>query len=214
MWDGRGALPKLLVTNSADQNLAVLRFDLSDQANAATRGHAQAGRDLTDVERQAIVDFETGLSTAQVFDFSAGALMSTAPRPDPRTVGAAIFCWHQRSDDDPTKVPPTVEPAGPAMTLFSAWATSAHTTAQASVARGEAHFNSRSINITGVNGLNDGSALPAFRGTCATCHDTPNVGNHSVAAPLILASPTQAVARPTFRYTRSATNQPVRLSND
>ncbi|MGG7381748.1 hypothetical protein ACQ7B2_24390, partial [Escherichia coli] len=54
-----------------------------------------------------------------------------------------------------TTVPPTVEPAGPAMTLFSAWATSAHTPAQASVARGEALFDSKPINITAVNGLND-----------------------------------------------------------
>ena len=42
MWDGRETLQKLLPTNSAAQNLAALRFDLSDQANAATRGHAQA----------------------------------------------------------------------------------------------------------------------------------------------------------------------------
>jgi cytochrome c peroxidase len=35
--------------------------------------------------------------------------------------------------------------------------------------------------ISGVAGLNDNPALgPAFMGTCTTCHNTPNVGDHSV----------------------------------
>ena len=47
-----------------------------------------------------------------------------------------------------------------------------------SVARGEEVFNTTKINITGVAGL------PDTVGFCGTCHDTPNVGNHSVKAPL------------------------------
>jgi cytochrome c peroxidase len=38
-----------------------------------------------------------------------------------------------------------------------------------------------------VRGLNDNAALgkpSTFVGHCATCHDTPNVGNHSLALPL------------------------------
>jgi cytochrome c peroxidase len=44
--------------------------------------------------------------------------------------------------------------------------------------------------ISGVAGLNNetfsnGVTVPdSFTGTCTTCHDTPNVGNHSVKAPL------------------------------
>jgi cytochrome c peroxidase len=44
--------------------------------------------------------------------------------------------------------------------------------------------------ISGVAGLNNqtfasGVTLPdRFDGTCTTCHDTPNAGNHSVKAPL------------------------------
>ena len=44
--------------------------------------------------------------------------------------------------------------------------------------------------ITGVAGLNNqtfsnGVTVPdPFTGTCTTCHDTPNAGNHSVKAPL------------------------------
>jgi cytochrome c peroxidase len=44
--------------------------------------------------------------------------------------------------------------------------------------------------ISGVAGLNNqtfsnGVTVPdPFTGTCTTCHDTPNAGNHSVKAPL------------------------------
>jgi cytochrome c peroxidase len=60
------------------------------------------------------------------------------------------------------------------------------------VARGQAIFNSKPINITGVAGINDdlsvGGLVPggiaSLTGTCGTCHDTPNVGNHSFPTPL------------------------------
>jgi cytochrome c peroxidase len=55
---------------------------------------------------------------------------------------------------------------------------------RASIARGEQVFNGAHINITGVTGLNDALNLPSIAGFCGTCHDTPNVGNHSVKAPL------------------------------
>lgn len=50
--------------------------------------------------------------------------------------------------------------------------------------RGQALFNSKPINITDVAGLNDDLNLASIPGTCGTCHDSPNVGNHSVSAPL------------------------------
>ena len=52
------------------------------------------------------------------------------------------------------------------------------------MARGETIFNSTQINITGVVGLNDVLGQQSIPGFCGTCHDTPNVGNHSVKAPL------------------------------
>jgi cytochrome c peroxidase len=55
---------------------------------------------------------------------------------------------------------------------------------RASIARGQTLFNSKPINITGVAGLNDDLNLASIPGTCGTCHDSPNVGNHSVSAPL------------------------------
>jgi cytochrome c peroxidase len=40
------------------------------------------------------------------------------------------------------------------------------------------------VNITDVAGLNDDLNVKLIPGTCTTCHDTPNAGDHSVPAPL------------------------------
>ena len=32
--------------------------------------------------------------------------------------------------------------------------------------------------------MNDDLSVPLLQGTCTTCHDTPNAGNHSIPAPL------------------------------
>jgi cytochrome c peroxidase len=53
-----------------------------------------------------------------------------------------------------------------------------------SIARGEDVFNKVPVNITGVSGLNDDLGMASIAGFCGTCHDTPNVGDHSVKAPL------------------------------
>ena len=76
--------------------------------------------------------------------------------------------------------------------LVDAWAnrqwwhgdSSARQNRRASMLRGQALFNSKPINITGVGGLNDDLNLASIPGTCGTCHDSPDVGNHSVSAPL------------------------------
>ena len=56
--------------------------------------------------------------------------------------------------------------------------------AREAVARGEALFNNTPITITGVAGINDLPGLATVAGFCGTCHDTPNVGNHSVKLPI------------------------------
>ena len=66
------------------------------------------------------------------------------------------------------------------------------TPAQQSVARGQAVFNDTVINITGVSGLNDELNQSSISGFCGTCHDTPQVGDHSVAAPLNIGIPDAA----------------------
>src|SRR3981081_4080037 len=67
-----------------------------------------------------------------------------------------------------------------------------HNAGRRAVARGEQLFNTLKIPITGVAGINDDVAagglvaggIPTLQGTCGTCHDTPNVGNHSFPTPL------------------------------
>jgi hypothetical protein len=58
-----------------------------------------------------------------------------------------------------------------------------------SIARGEEVFNNTRINIAGVSGLNDDLNTPSIPGFCGTCHDSPNVGHHSVKAPLNIGVP-------------------------
>ena len=52
------------------------------------------------------------------------------------------------------------------------------------MARGEELFNNTPINIAGVAGLNDALNATNIPGFCGTCHDTPNVGNHSNRLPI------------------------------
>ena len=51
-----------------DQRFATLHFTLGNQSNSATVGHAEAPLPISDAQRKAIVDFQTGLFTAQIFD--------------------------------------------------------------------------------------------------------------------------------------------------
>jgi len=53
-----------------------------------------------------------------------------------------------------------------------------------SIVRGQALFNNRTINITGVGGLNDALGLPVIAGNCGTCHSSPNAGDHSMPLPI------------------------------
>jgi cytochrome c peroxidase len=73
--------------------------------------------------------------------------------------------------------------------LFSSWSRASAgslAAARAAVARGEALFNGKPIAISGVRGLNDALGIPTLQGTCTTCHNAPNVGDHSLALPLDL----------------------------
>ena len=58
------------------------------------------------------------------------------------------------------------------------------TLARAAIARGQALFNTKPIQITGVKGINDDLNISVLPGTCTTCHNTPNAGNHSTPMPL------------------------------
>ncbi len=168
MWDGRETF--------AGESV---HFDLSDQANGATLGHAAAINPLTPAQRNAIVEFETGLYSAQAVDSAAGVLNAQ------KGLGGPIGLSHE-----PFSI--GINDALSAgfnkrvFTLFDAWNARANgdhgagAAARAAVYRGQEIFNTRSFTVSGVRGLNDALNAPAITATCSVCHDSPNVGDHSV----------------------------------
>jgi cytochrome c peroxidase len=187
MWDGRETITPFLPPMHAGQANTALVEALIKQASDATIGHAE-GLDPTPEQLADIVAFESGLTTAQIRDDEAEFLNDDDALGGPRALSIQRF--HVGINDtlggDPTGSlfdPDT-------MGLFPAWkGADAHdhsrrALARASIARGEALFNDRPLTITGVGGLNDSLGQPIISGTCSTCHDSPNVGNHSVALPL------------------------------
>lgn len=201
MWDGR---------ESHTGN--TLRQNLLQQALDATTGHAQ-GVGLSDANRQAIVDFEMALFTAQVEDFAAGKL------DDGGATGGPEYLYAQEyfiGINDPLGMNPTNAPFNSrAMTLFNMWsdASNGRALTRKSIARGQALFNTKPIAITGVAGLNDDLNLAVIPGTCTTCHDAPNVGNHSVIAPLNIGVSDPALAAnadlPIFTLVNLTTHETV-----
>jgi cytochrome c peroxidase len=204
MFDGRESSPatgtiKILFSNYP----ASLQSDLAHQSVDATTRHAQGdGTRPTAAEQQQIVDFEMGLFTAQAVSATAGKLDAQDATGGPVPLVNQPFFISSNSSVH-FLLPQFEQPGGlitpgdgkftPAIfDTFSAWSTLPYNSPRAAIARGQAIFNSIPINITGVAGINDDVAagglvsggLPALQGTCGTCHDTPNVGNHSFPTPL------------------------------
>ena len=195
MWDGResstqtGTQKITTTTNPGD-----LLADLAHQSLDATNGHAQATVPLTAAQQQAIVAFEMGLVTAQVFDYRAGALYAGGALGGPATIAKSAMPEFFVGINDSLGGNPRGTPFTPVIfKLFDAWMPPASShqrqgsdpdSRRASIARGQALFNSKPIQITRVAGLNDDLNAATIPGTCGTCHDSPNVGNHSLAVPL------------------------------
>jgi hypothetical protein len=194
MWDGRETLAGSDHCNASSEGgkcFASINADLSDQANGATLGHAQASQAPTASQQAAIVSFEMSLFTTQITDNDAQDLTTAkhaAGGPQNLAGKSAYYGINDNLGDYSTRAAFTAT----IFTEYSAWdgAPGGGTeAARASIARGQKLFNSRAITISGVSGLNFNSpfnpALPAsFTGTCGTCHDSPSAGNHSIAAPL------------------------------
>ena len=205
MVDGRESsaatgTTKITYSNYPDSLLS----DLTHQAMDATNTHAQASPPLTisDPRLQPIVNFEMGLTTAQAFGNRTGLLNAQGANGGPVALLDQPFFISINSSINP--LVPTLEQPGGLVTpgdgqftpdifnTFNAWESLPAFDPRAAVARGQAIFNSTPINITGVAGINDdvstGGLVPrgiaSLTGTCGTCHDTPNVGNHSFPTPL------------------------------
>ena len=186
MFDGRESSPQTgtqkitYATNPGD-----LLADLAHQAIDATTIHAQAATAPTAQQVQDIVNFEMQLRTAQAIDFRAGLLNADGTNGGPVALASQQFFIGINDSFPPSfGFNPFGTPFNPAIfNLFDAWANSRNP-ARASIARGQTVFNTKPINITGVAGINDVLGLSSLTGTCGTCHDSPNVGDHSFPAPL------------------------------
>jgi cytochrome c peroxidase len=163
MWDGREP-------------------SLASQSVDATLIHAEAQRAPSAEQQAEIVAFETGIFTAQIFDTKAHELHSARATGGPDALSQQLAKFFV-GVNDPLGLNPKGLPFDPNIfNLYKPWlglqGWDDETQYRISVARGEEVFNTTKINITGVAGL------PDTVGFCGTCHDTPNVGNHSVKAPL------------------------------
>jgi cytochrome c peroxidase len=192
MFDGRETHALL---NNGQTFLANLNADLTQQALDAITIHAQASQPPTSAQVADIVGFELGLFSAQVYDADAGSLNARGAQGG--IVSLASEPYYPGINDvlgaDPTGA--TFNPES--MTLFSAWSKlyaqdgnffeAATDAARRKIAAGAALFGNAPVQISNVRGLNDNAALgnpTTLAGTCTTCHDTPNVGNHSLPLPL------------------------------
>lgn len=187
MWDGRESTPLTgtltigLAAQSDATNQANLLMDLAHQANDAVRQHAQATHDLTPAEAQAIVNFELSIIAAQETDFKVGALDMLGGAGGAGNLNGQAFYVSINDVLGADHFGNAFNPAS--MSLYENW-TQNRNAQRAQVARGEALFNSKPIRITGVAGLNDDLQQPVIQVTCTTCHDSPNIGHHSVALPI------------------------------
>jgi cytochrome c peroxidase len=194
MWDGRessavngfGTIPITPSGNNtpSGKNPDDLQTDLRHQSLDATNGHAQGSSPISGTQQKQIVNFEMGLSTAQAVDSGAGSLESQGAHGGPVALSNQFFFV---GINDPLGQNPRGTAFNPVIfTLFTpTWADEQfHNKNRASILRGQTLFNSHPIAITGVAGINDALGVDTLSGTCGTCHDSPNVGNHSVIAPL------------------------------
>jgi cytochrome c peroxidase len=211
MWDGRETQPG-----------AAMQANIEQQAIDATLGHAEASVPPTPQQARQIADFQIAMYTAQVSDTTAGTLTLRKGKGGPEHLSAQDFFI---GINDPLGQNPSGAAFDPnAFTIYQAWTdlagSDAVTRRRRSIARGQALFNTLPIAITGVGGLNDALGVAVINGTCTTCHDSPNVGNHSVVAPLNIgvadAHPVPALdttALPVYTVRCEATGAETRVTD-
>lgn len=196
MWDARESTPpstEKLTTGAGITSTGPLLFDLADQANGATMGHAQ-GSSIAGTQAQAdIVSFELALYTATNSTSQGLSLLANGANGGPAylesTVAPAFFVGL----NDPLKPGFT----DTIFTTFASWEPSSPIynnldADQQAIGRGEAVFNTTTFTIHDVPGLNSVPGNPLYNpadplagrdivGGCGVCHNSPNVGNHTTA---------------------------------
>jgi cytochrome c peroxidase len=168
MWDGREP-------------------SLESQVIDATTGHAQAASAPSAAQVAEIVAFESGLLTAQSSVKIAGNLGADGAAGGLDGLKATLAAFFQGINDPLGGNPQGTAFTNVIFTLYDNWAgltRGMRNDTRSAIQRGETVFNTKPIAITGVAGINDALGVPTLNGFCGTCHDTPNVGNHSVKLPI------------------------------
>lgn len=195
-WDARETR-QLIVTGQNFTNTGPLDFDLGSQANGASVTH-ELSFPITGTQAQTdIVAFERNLFTAQL---SIKPLDDLGERGGPGYLAKNIASTFFIGQNDPLGK----DFSSDVFTLFDDWEPhrqGRRQNAQANhrppelqqvIGEGEEIFNNRTFTITNVQGLNGARSDPLYNpadpladksivGTCSTCHNTPNVGNHSTS---------------------------------
>ncbi len=146
-WDGRNTI-------AADPTN--VHLSLKNQSNGASVNHAKVAAPIADDVREAIVAFETSITTAQAYSFRAGALDGFGARGGPDLLQSAPFTVGMGA------------PPAEVFSVFSAWGELpnwAFTQGARDVAEGEQIFTTKTFG--------------PFGGTCSGCHDAQNVGGNS-----------------------------------
>ncbi len=155
----------------------------------------------------AIHAFMNSLTTAETTSNEAGRLDADGALGGPVWLSQQPFTYGM--NDPMGNFNPDV------FTLFAAWSGSGNEARQ-SIARGEAIFNTHAIAIQGVAGLNDVAGVTVMNGSCSTCHNTPNVGNHSSFVPMdtgVEDGSRRTPDLPLYTLRNSTTGQTVQTSD-
>ncbi len=184
---------------------------LTTQARSAALGHIQA-QSISEAQLRRIVDFESQVYVAQVFDRTGGNLVEPG---GPATLGPKAMADHRPGvlgDND----------YDPVFLLFDAWKKREGTPQEqfrASVARGADIFMFRQFwlrDATHINSIGLGNPL---KRTCATCHNAQMTGQDLSAGWVDLGTTnyprwtepplySEAQELPVFKVTCKATAQP------
>jgi cytochrome c peroxidase len=154
LWDGLGNV----ITPTIDGDLGAITI-------GATQLHAQTSFVPSADQVNEIVALMRSLTTAQTFDNFAKELTATHALGGPENLAHLAIT------------------GSPGFTIYESWTDvpgGGTEAARRSIAHGEAIFNTRPIQITGVAGLTDRV------GTCSTCHGVPNLGNGPIAGTLAI----------------------------
>lgn len=195
-----------------DVSRATVRGRQTGGSLVAVDGHTYTDAEVTTLANQ-ITEFMFSLTTAQ--ESLPGALSLSAKGATGGVVNLSKQKFYFGINDTlqgdlavsaSGEVTSNRAPFNPIVfTIYDAWHDD-RDEAHAAIERGQTLFNAQRLTIDRVGGLNgatitlpDGSTTngPAgvFRGSCSTCHNAPNVGDHSTRLPINIGVSEKAPVR-------------------